>query len=146
MKVNAQVDSRAKALDQRDRAAASCRGLEPSQAEQVARNHAVHRLQHRRQQLGLCGQQRAQVPETAGQCAAFEEGVEPILDEVRQAGVSSVFGLGEEGSCVLLHQSVQRGLLRAMAHAVHRGAVWRPLGLPANGLHAQRPKWDAGTV
>ena len=57
-----------------------------------------------------------------------------------QVGVCSVFGLGEEGRGVLLHQSVQRGLLRAVALVVDRGAIRRPLGLRADGLHARLPK------
>ena len=46
-------------LDQRDRAAVSLVGLETRLPEQVARDHAVHDLQHGRHQLGLCGQQQA---------------------------------------------------------------------------------------
>ena len=53
----------------------------------------------------------------------------------------SVFGLGEEGRCVLLHQSVQRGLFRAVALVVDQGAVRRPLELLHRGLHAGLPKW-----
>ena len=45
------------ALDQRDRAAVSLVRLAPSLTEQVARDHAVHHLQHGRHQLGLRGQQ-----------------------------------------------------------------------------------------
>jgi hypothetical protein len=41
--------------------------------------------------------------EALGQDAAFEEGVELILDELRQVGASSAFGLGEEGCGVMLH-------------------------------------------
>ena len=66
------------------------------------------------------------------------------LHELRQVGTGSVFGLGEEGRSVLLHQAVQRGLLRAVALVVNRGAIRRLLprtGLPANGLHARLPKW-----
>lgn len=33
------------------------------------------------------------------------------------------------------HQAVQRGLLGAVAFVVERGAIRRPLGLPANDLH-----------
>ena len=73
--------------------------------------------------------------------AAFEESVELVFDELRQVGAGSVFGLGEEGCGVLLHQAVQRGLLRAVTLVVDRGAIRRPLGLPANGLHAWLPKW-----
>ena len=73
--------------------------------------------------------------------AAFEEGVELVFDELRQVGAGSVFGLGEESRGVLLHQSVQRGLLRAVALVVDRSAIRRPLGLLLRGLHARLPKW-----
>jgi hypothetical protein len=56
VKVNVQVGSRAKALNQSDRAAIGFVRLEPSLAEQVPRDHAVHHLQHGRHQLGLCSQ------------------------------------------------------------------------------------------
>ena len=54
-----QVGGRPKALDQRDRAAVGRVGFETRLPEQVARDHAVHHLQHRSHQLGLCGQQQA---------------------------------------------------------------------------------------
>jgi hypothetical protein len=82
-----------------------------------------------------------QAQEAVGQDAAFGEGVELVFDELRQVGAGSVFGLGEEGGSVLLHQAVQRGLFRAVAFAVDRGAIRRPLGLPADGSHARLPKW-----
>ncbi len=191
-----EVGRRPKTLDQRDGAAVGFVGLEPSLAEQMARDHAVHHLQHRRHQLGLCGQQQtqrdrqrqhppplayrnprddvvhqvgrrlrhapgpargakapalategqqlvvpaipaAQPQEAVGQDAAFEEGVELVFDELRQVGAGSVFGLGEESRCMLLHQAVQRGLLRAVARVVHQGAIaMRPPGLVSVGLHA----------
>ena len=59
------------------------------------------------------------------------------LDELRQVGAGCVFGLGEEGRGVLLNQAVQRGLLGAVAPVVNRGAIRRPLGLRADGLHAR---------
>ena len=80
------------------------------------------------------------------QDAAFKEGVELVFDELRQLGAGSVFGLGEEGRCVLLHQAVQRGLFRAVALVVDRGAIRRWLGLLASGLHARLPRWRARTV
>jgi hypothetical protein len=43
----------------------------------------------------------------------------------------------------LLHQAVQRGLLGAAALALNRGAMRRPLGLPADRFHARRSKWWA---
>ena len=49
--------------------------------------------------------------------------------------------LGDEGRDVLLHQAVQRGLFRAVAIVVDRGAIRRTLGLPADGLHDGLPKW-----
>lgn len=71
-----------------------------------------------------------------GEDAAFEEGFELVFDELRQAGGGCFLGLGEEGRGVLLHQAVQRSLLRAVALVLDRGAIRRPLGLPADGLHA----------
>ena len=76
-----------------------------------------------------------------GQDAALEERVVLVLDELRQIGACSVFGLRDEGRGVLLHQAVQRGLFRAASLVVDRGAIRRPLGLPADGLHARLPKW-----
>ena len=78
--------------------------------------------------LRLAAEPKRWISETAplsassavGQDAAFEEGVELVFDELRQVGVGSVLGLGEEGRGVLLHQAVQRGLFRAVALAVHR--------------------------
>ena len=83
----------------------------------------------------------AQPQEAVGQDAAFEEGVELFFDELRQVGAGSVFGLRDEGRGVLLHQAVQRGLLRAVTLALDPGAIRRPLGLPAAGLHARLRKW-----
>ena len=83
----------------------------------------------------------AQAQEAVSQDAALKEGVELVLHELRQVGAGSDFGLGEEGRGVLLHQAVQRGLLGAVAIVVNWGAIGRPLGLPANGLHAWLPRW-----
>ena len=46
------------------------------------------------------------------QDAALEEGVELVLDELRQVGSGGLFGLGEERRGMLLHLAVRRGLLR----------------------------------
>ena len=83
-------------------------------------------------------QATVQQPQRALPTAAFEEGVEPVLDELRQVGAG--LSLREEGRRVLLHQAVQRGLFRAVAFAVDRGAIRRPLGLPASGLHKGLPR------
>jgi len=58
--MNFEIGRRPKSLDQRDRAAAGLKGLEAGLIEQVARDHTVHDLQHRRYQRRLCGQQQAQ--------------------------------------------------------------------------------------
>ena len=71
----------------------------------------------------------------------FEEGVELVLDEAGQLGTRAGFGVGDEAGCVLLHEAIQRGLLGAVALVVDRGAIGRPPGLPADGLHARLPKW-----
>jgi hypothetical protein len=71
----------------------------------------------------------------------LNERVELVPNELRQVGACSVFGLGEEGRGVLLQQTVQRGLFRAVALVVDRGASGRPLWLPANGLHCGPPRW-----
>ena len=63
VQVNVEIGRRAEALDQHDRAAVGLVCLDPSLPEQVARDDAVHHLQHRRHQrhqLGLCSQQQAQ--------------------------------------------------------------------------------------
>jgi hypothetical protein len=92
-------------------------------------------------QLVVAAVAAAQTQEAVGQDAAFEEGVELVLDELRQVDPSGRLCLGDEGRSVLLHQPVQRGLFRAVALVVDRGANRRPLGLPADGLHARPPKW-----
>ncbi|WP_291263445.1 hypothetical protein [Gemmatimonas sp.] len=40
---------------------------------------------------------------------------------------------------MLLHQAVQRGLLRAVAFVVDRGAIGSPLGLLRRGSHDGLP-------
>jgi hypothetical protein len=60
VQVNVEVGGGAKALDQRDRAAVALVGLEPGSLQQMACDHALHHLQHRRDPLGLRGQQHAQ--------------------------------------------------------------------------------------
>ena len=58
-----------------------------------------------------------------------------------QFGAGAGLGVGDEAGRVLLHQAVQRGLLGAVALVLDRGAIGRPLGLPADGLHDRLPKW-----
>jgi hypothetical protein len=81
------------------------------------------------------------VRQAVRQDAALEEGVELVLDKLGQAGTGSSLDMSEEGLGGLLHQAVQRGLLRAVTLVVDRGAIGRPLGLPADGLHALPPRW-----
>ena len=85
----------------------------------------------------------SQPQEAVRQDAALEEGVEFVLEEPGQFTAGAGLGVRDEAGRVLLHQSVQRGLclLGAVALVVERGAVRRPLGLPADGLHARLPRW-----
>jgi hypothetical protein len=78
--------------------------------------------------------------------AVLEKGVELVLDEPRRLTAGAGFGVGGDAGHVLLRQAVQRGLLRAMALVLERGAIGRLLGLPANGLHVELPWWKAPTV
>jgi len=86
----------------------------------------------------------AQPQEAVGQDAALQEGVEIVLDELRQVGAGCGLSLLEKCRGVLLHQAVQRGLLGPVTFVVDRGAIRRPdrrIGLPADGLHAMLPRW-----
>jgi len=57
-----------------------------------------------------------------GQDAAFEEGVELDLNELRQFSPGGRLCLGDEDRGVLLHEAVQRGLFRAAYVANGSGA------------------------
>jgi hypothetical protein len=74
-----------------------------------------------------------------GQDAAFEEGVDLVLDESRQAGAG--LGLRDVGRGALLHPAVQRGLFRTVALAVNMHAIGHTPGPPADGLRDALPKW-----
>ena len=67
-------------------------------------------------------------------------GIELVLDEQGQRRSDAGLGMRDEASRALLHQAVQRGLLGAVALVVKRGAIRRPLGLPASGLHDGLPR------
>jgi len=99
-------------------------------------------------QLVVAAVATAQAQEAVGQDAAFEEGVELVLDELRQVCAGSVFGLSEERRGVLLHKAVQRGLFRAVAfggqgcHPAPAGAAGRWLAREAAevvSLHSLKP-------
>ena len=81
----------------------------------------------------------AQPEEAVGQDAALEESVELVLDESWQFTAGAGLCVRDEAGRVLLHQAVQRALLGAML-VVERGAIRRPLGLPADGLHDGLPR------
>ena len=84
---------------------------------------------------------RLMATEAVGQDGAFEQGVELVLHRLRQIGTRGGFGLLEEAGGVLLYQSVRSGPFRAVALAVDRGDIWRPLGLLADGSHTRLPRW-----
>src|SRR3954452_2501081 len=98
------------------------------------------------QQLVLAALAAAQPQEAVPQDPAFEEGIEVLLDEARQRRAGAGFGMGDEAGRVLLHQAGQRGLLGTVALVLDRGAIRRPLWLPADGLHVGLPRWWARTV
>ncbi len=55
-------------------------------------------------QLVVAAVAAAQAQQAVGLDGAFEEGVELVLDELRQVGACSVLGLRDEGRGVLLHR------------------------------------------
>jgi hypothetical protein len=61
-------------------------------------------------QLAVAAVAAAQAQAAVGQDAAFEEGVELVFDGLRQVSPGGHRCLGDEGSGMLLHQAVQRGL------------------------------------
>ena len=73
------------------------------------------------QQLIVAALAAAQPQEAVRQDAASQEGVELVLDERPQFGAGAGLGVGDEAGRVLLHQTIQRGLLRAMALVVAPG-------------------------
>ena len=77
------------------------------------------------------------------QDAAIQEGVELVFDELRQVGAGGVLGLGEEGRSVLRHQAVQRGLFRAVALVVDRGAIQQPAGAAGRWLARKAPEVES---
>lgn len=71
----------------------------------------------------------AQAQETVRQDAAFEEGFELVFHKLRQVDASSGLSLLEAGRGMLLHEAVWRGLFRAVAVVVDRGAVEKLLAV-----------------
>jgi hypothetical protein len=61
VQVDVEIGGRAQALDQRDGTALAFVTLQRRVVQQMPLDHALHHLQHRRDQLGLCGQQHAQL-------------------------------------------------------------------------------------
>ncbi len=78
----------------------------------------------------------AQPQETVRQDAALEEGVELVLDELRQAGAKVPLGLGKERCSVLLHHAVQRRLLGAVALVAERAVCGLALPRQRRSRHA----------
>jgi len=104
-------------------------------ASRPARGAKATALATERHELVVAAVGAAQAQKGVCQDATLQERVEPVFDELRQAGTVRLFGLGEEALGVLLHQAVQRGLLGSVAHVVDRGAnAMRPAGLGGVGL------------
>lgn len=64
----------------------------------------------------------AQPQQALRQDAAFEEGVDPVRDEVRQFGPGAALDVGNEAGRILLHRVVQGGLLQSTPLVVQRRA------------------------
>ena len=109
-------------------------------APRPARGAESSALAAERDELVVAAIGAAQAQETVRQDAALKEGVELVLDELRQAGAGGGLDLGKEGLGVLLHQAVQRALFGAVALVVERSATLRPVRLPTVGLRALLPR------
>jgi hypothetical protein len=64
-----------------------------------------------------------------------------VADGCSALGWPVLLATGAPLAAMLLHQPVQGGLLGAVTLVVERGAVWRPPGLSAHGLHAGLARW-----
>lgn len=91
-------------------------------------------LDDRRDELQLPA---ARPEEARGLHAALEEGVAPVLDELRRLGLAAGFGVGDEAGRVLLHQAGRRRPTVALG----RRAEGVRVSLSASvGLHAKRSR------
>lgn len=68
--------------------------------------------------------------------AAFEKGVELILDELRQVSAGRVLHMREAGLDMILHHPVQGSLLRAAAFVLNPGSIGSLLEPSSSGWHA----------
>lgn len=66
-----------------------------------------------------------------------------LMSRLGQLDVGADLGMRYESGGELLYSSVQRGLLEAMGFAAMRGAIWHPLGLPAENAHYRLPRGSA---
>ena len=140
VQVSVQFGSGAEALDRRDSANVAFVSAEPGSGQQqsqremtwAARCTAVCDIRRaalaaERQQPVGASIAALQSQETAGQDAALKQRLELVLDEPGQLGAGAGIGVGDEGGCVMLHQTVQRGRLGAVAFVVCRapsGVRW----------------------
>ena len=60
-------------------------------------------MQTERDKLVVAAVAAAQAQEAVGQDSTLEEGVQLVLDELRQVGAGAGFGVGDDACCVLLH-------------------------------------------
>ena len=84
VQVDVEVGRRLEALDQRDGAAVALVGLELGSVQQMARDHALHHLQRRRDQLGLRGQQHAQRDRQRQHPLPHRHMRDDVVDQVRR--------------------------------------------------------------
>ena len=154
VRVDVQIGGLAESLDQRDRAAVGLVGAESGPPQQASRDHSVHHLQHERHEVGAVQAEAGAAGwATAAPTAAPAHGgwrgplgrppsaSNSSLTIRGRSGSSLDLSLRDEGRSVLLHQSIERGLFRAVALVVDGCAIRCPLGLPADGLHTRLPRW-----
>jgi hypothetical protein len=84
VQVDVEVGGGSEALDQRDGAALAFVDAEPGAVKQVPREDALHHLQHRRDQLGLRGQQHAQRDRQGQHPLPHRNVRDDMVDQVRR--------------------------------------------------------------
>lgn len=145
VQMDVEVGGRVEAPDQGDSATVAL----PGRGQQVPRDHALHHLQHRRDQLTIRGPlaaERKQLvvaalaaapPHAAvGEDAAFDEVVKLVVDEPGHFGAAAGRGVGDGAGGVLLHQAIQRDLLRAT----------RPQAPPCRAAELLTSTWMRSTL
>ena len=116
VQVDVEVGGRAKALDQRDGAAVTFVSLEPRLPQQMSRDHALHHLQHRRDQFRLRGQQHAQRDRQRQHPLPHRHVRDDVVDQVR-SGLRHAPGAARGAESPALAAEGQQLVVAALAAA-----------------------------